>query len=180
MLVLSPVGNLKHGLGNSVLHLPLYIRSQAIEFVGKWPHLGHIISNDCDDADHIMTKMSFIGQANKVLCNFRNVDCVTKTKLANACCTSFYGAEIWDMSHRDIELVCTAWRKALRRIWQIPRTTHSVLLPRLSNNMSLIDTYYKRMLNFVHQCLTSESPLVCSFIHSASNSPRPGRLYHRS
>ena len=111
----------------------------------------HIISNDCDDADDILTKkLSFIGQANKVLYNFRNVDCVTKTKLVNVYCTSFYGAEIWDLSHRDIELVCTAWRKGLRRIWQIPRTTRSVLLPLLSNTKPLIDMFYKRMLNFVH------------------------------
>ena len=31
-----------------------------------------------------------------------------KTKLVNACCTSFYGAEILDFSHRDIESVSTA------------------------------------------------------------------------
>jgi hypothetical protein len=159
-----PVGTLKHRLGNSVPQLPFYIGSQAIEFVAKWPHLGHIISNNCDDADDILTKMSFIGQANKVLHNFRDVDCVTKTKLVNAYCTSFYGAEIYDLSHRDIELVSTAWRKGLRRKWQIPRTTHSVLLPRLSNTMPLIDMFNKRMLNFVHQSLKSESPLVCSII----------------
>ena len=75
-LCCHPVGTPKHGL-NSVPHLPFYIGSQAIEFVDKWPHLGHIISNDCDDAADILTKkMSFIGQANKVLYNFRNVDCV--------------------------------------------------------------------------------------------------------
>jgi hypothetical protein len=33
--------------------------------------------------------------------------------------------------------------------------------------MLLIDTFYKRMLNFVHRCVTSESPLVCSFIRRA-------------
>ena len=40
----------------SVRHLPFYIGSQAIEFVDKWPHLGHIISNDCDDAADILTE----------------------------------------------------------------------------------------------------------------------------
>ena len=50
----------------------------------------HIISNDCDDADDILTKkMSFIGQADKVLYNFRNVDCVTKTKLVNPIALAF-------------------------------------------------------------------------------------------
>lgn len=47
------------------------------------------------------------------------------------------------------------------------------LLPRLSNTLPLIDICYKRMLNFVQRCLTSESP-------SSSDSPRPGRFYHRS
>jgi hypothetical protein len=35
-------------------------------------------------------KLNFIGQANKVLYNFRTVDSVTKTKLFNAYCSSFY------------------------------------------------------------------------------------------
>ena len=139
-LCCHPVGTPKHGL-NSVPHLPFYIGSQAIEFVDKWPHLGHIISNDCDDAADILTKkMSFIGQANKVLYNFRNVDCVIKTKHVNAYCNSFYGAEIWDLSHRDIELVYIppgardfeGYGKFLVQ----NGTTHSVLLPRLSNIIS--------------------------------------------
>jgi hypothetical protein len=28
--------------------------SQVIEFVDKWPHLGHVISNDCDDMDVVL------------------------------------------------------------------------------------------------------------------------------
>ena len=32
-----------------------YIGSQLIEFVDKWPHLGHIISNDCDDMDDMFS-----------------------------------------------------------------------------------------------------------------------------
>ena len=161
------VGTPKYGL-KFVNCQPFYIGSKAIEFVERWPHLGHIISNDCDDADDILSKkLTFIGQANKVLYNFRHVDCITKTKLVNAYCTSFYGPELWDLSHRDIESVCTAWRKGLRRIWQLPRATHSVLLPRLSNTVPIFDMFYKRMLNFVHRCLTSDSSLVSSIMRQA-------------
>jgi hypothetical protein len=84
----------------------------------------------------------------------------TKTRLVKAYCTSFYGAEIWYLSHSGIESVCTAWLKGIRRIWQIPNTTHSALLPGLCNTMPLIDMFYKRMPNFVYKCLTSESLLV--------------------
>jgi hypothetical protein len=119
-----------------------YIGSQVIEYVDRWPHLGHIITNDCDDAEDIRSrKLSFIGQANKILFNFRNVDSVTKTKLIKAYCTSFYGAELWDLSHRAIDSVCVAWRKGLRQIWHIPRDTHSFLLPYLCETLPLIDIF---------------------------------------
>jgi hypothetical protein len=138
-----------------------YIGSQLIEFVDKWPHLGHIISNDCDDMDDMLSKKSsLIGQVNKVLFNFRTVNCSTKIKLVKAYCTSFYGAEIWDLSHVGIESICIAWRKGIRRLWQVPNTTHSALLPGLCNIMPLIDMFYQRMLNFVHKCLLSESLLL--------------------
>jgi hypothetical protein len=75
-------------------------------------------------------------------------------------CTSFYGAEVWDLSHNGIEAICIAWRKGIRRIWRLPNTTHSVLIPELCETLPLVDMFYKRMLNFVYRCLNSQSSLV--------------------
>ena len=101
----------RHGC-HFTTHPSFCIGSQVIDYVDQWPHLGHIITNDCDDAEDIRSrKLNFISQANKVLFNFRNVDSATKTKLFKTYCTSFYGAEIWDLSHCAIESVCFAWRK---------------------------------------------------------------------
>ena len=144
------------------------IGSQVIEYVDKWPHLGHIITTDCDDAEDIRkSKLNFIGQSNKIVFNFRNVDSATKTKLFKAYCTSFYGAEIWDLSHRAIESLCVAWRKGPRQVWGIPRATHTFLLPFLCESLPLTDFFFKRMLNFVQKCLTSESPLVSFVVKNA-------------
>jgi hypothetical protein len=138
-----------------------FIGSNCIEFVDKWPHLGHIITNDCDDSEDITAKKtSLIGQINKILCIFSNVNSCTKTKLVKSYCTSFYGAEIWDLSNKEIESINTAWRKGIRRIWQVPYTTHSALIPGLCDTIPLVDLFYKRMLNFVYRCLQSESPIV--------------------
>ena len=102
----------------------VFIGSQHIEFVEKWPHLGHIITNDCDDSEDLnVKKRRLIGQINNIICTFRNVNCLTKTKLVKSYCTSFYGAEIWDLSHRDIESLCITWRKGIRRVYQLPNTT---------------------------------------------------------
>jgi hypothetical protein len=101
--------------------------SQHIEFVEKWPHSGHIITIDCDDSEDLNAKKrSLIGQMNKIICIFRNVNCFTKTKLVKSYCTSFYGAKIWDLSHSDVESLCITWRKEIRRVFHLPYTTHSV------------------------------------------------------
>jgi hypothetical protein len=91
-----------------IMHLIVFPAHRTVSDLGLSSlfmngHTQYIIPKDCDDADDVLTKkISFIGEANKVLYNFRKVDCVTKTKLVNAYCTSFYSAEIWDLSHRVI------------------------------------------------------------------------------
>jgi hypothetical protein len=129
--------------------------------VNEWPHLGHIISANCDDADDIMSlKSSLNGQINNIICNFRKVDCSTKIRLVKAYCTRFYGCELWDLSNNCIESICTAWRRGIRQVWRVPNTTHSSLLPELCETLPLRDLFFKRMLNLVYQCLISQSPIV--------------------
>jgi hypothetical protein len=138
-----------------------YIGGNAIQFVNEWPHLGHIISANSDDAHDIMSRrFSLIGQINNILCNFRKVDCSTKIRLVKAYCTSFYGCEIWDLSNNCIESICTAWRRGIRQVWCLPNTTHSSLLPGLCGTLPLHDLFYKRMLKLVYQCLNSPSSIV--------------------
>ena len=110
-----------------------------IEYVNEWPHLGHIITSSCDDARDIMSRrFSLIGQINNILCNFRAFDCRTEVRLVKAYCTSFYGSELWDLSHICMESICTAWRRGIRQIWRVPNTTHSSLLPGLCETLPLL------------------------------------------
>jgi len=59
-----------------------------------------------------------------VLCNKLNT--IVKLKLFKSYCTSIYGAELWTLDSANIETFCVAWRKALRRILQLP---HNSQLP---------------------------------------------------
>jgi len=72
-LCCHPNGTTKHAT-QAACSPCFLIGSQQIEFVDKWPHLGHIITNDCIDTDDILAKRSsLIGQINKVLYNFPKV-----------------------------------------------------------------------------------------------------------
>jgi len=71
-----------HSIGLCVSKLALrtfcypsfFVGLQSEDFVETWPHLGHIISHNCDDSDDLCAKRaSLIGKVNKILCTYRNV-----------------------------------------------------------------------------------------------------------
>jgi len=59
-----------------------------------------------------------------------------------------------------IQSIYTAWRQGIRRIWHLPNTTHSALIPDLNYTLPLLDMFNMHIVNFVYKCLQSESSLV--------------------
>ena len=85
-----------------------YINGDSIEYVEEWLHLGHVISSNLDDKSDIFRGRSALTkQINNVLCFFKNLNHVTKTRLLISYCYSLYGCVLWDVTHSDIELLCS-------------------------------------------------------------------------
>ena len=155
-----------------------YISGNCIDVVDSWPHLGHIICKNSDDnLDILNRRSSFIAQANDVICTFGKLDCVTKMRLFNSYCGSFYGCELWDLSCDGLQAMCTTWRNALRRIFNLPRNCHTDIINVLCNNTPLFDSFCKRSIKFLRSCITS-SNFVVNFIarHGVSYSRMFSRL----
>jgi hypothetical protein len=139
------------------------IGGSVVERVHSWPHLGHIISDDRNDETDIIARgNSLCGQINNVISYFRNRTSLVKLSLMRAYCSSFYGCELWELDHTKLELICTTWRKGLRRIWDLPYDTHNNLLPVLCNSLPIMDELCCRSVNFINNCLVSESHIVRS------------------
>ena len=64
------------------------------------------------------------------------------------------------------------WRKGLKRVWGLPRDTHSFLLAPLCATISIMDELCKRSCNFINACLSSDCFLI-SFV------ARQGIFYSR-
>ena len=80
------------------------IGSSVIEYVDRWPHLGHIIASSNDDnLDILNRRNSLFGQINDILCYFGCLGPVAKLKLQKAYCSSYYGCELWDLSYKAID-----------------------------------------------------------------------------
>ena len=59
--------------------------------------------------------------------------------------------------------VCTSWKRGLRRICGLSYDSHSNLLPILSDSLPLFDLICHRSVNFLQNCVSSDS-LVVNFI----------------
>ena len=114
------------------------------------PHLGHIISDECNDASDILNrKHSLYGQINNVICYFSNRNPVVKQSLMNAYCSSLYSCELWELNHPGVQNVFTAWKRGLTGIWSLPYDSHSNPLPILSYSLPIFDLICHRSVNFL-------------------------------
>ena len=71
------------------------INGNVIESVLSWPHLGHIITSNMDDASDIdRCRTKLICQINNVLCSLHQVYSIVKVNVLKSYCLSLYGCEL--------------------------------------------------------------------------------------
>jgi len=94
-----------------------HVDGKPVEFVKSYPHLGHIINARMDDTGDISRRWGvFIVQVNNVLCYLNTLNSHTKYRLFQSYCTSFYGCELWCLLDDEVQGLCIAWRKSIRKI----------------------------------------------------------------
>ena len=156
-LIVPPVGCHCH------VDCNFFLNDKPITNVSSFTHLGHVISGNMlliDRADVSLRCTDFIRQANNVLCYFKMLNSHVKYSLFQSFCNSFYGCEIWTLSDTKLDEISVKWRKALRRVWDIPQTTHCNLLPLISECLNIFDEICRRSYNFVVNCYNSKYSLI--------------------
>ena len=127
------------------------INGSQIEWQRSVKDLGNTINSRLsdDDDDDCKVKCSvFIGNVNRFIGNYSNLNNCTKRMLYQAYCSSFYGSEIWSANSKGFNGCCTEWRTATRRVFNLPYKTHSYILGPLCGQTSMKETLHKRMLTF--------------------------------
>jgi len=100
-----------------------------------------------------------------VLCFFRKLNSNVEYNLFLSYCTSYYGCELWSLTTSNISDFCTVWRRGVRAIWNFPYTTHSYLLPLISQCLPIFDELCRRLINFARSCVSH----VDGIFHGSSN-----------
>ena len=75
-------------------------------------------------------------------------------------CSDHYGGVLWDLNNPSVEDVCIAWRKGLRRSYDLPRCTHSLFVPAICGILPLKYELSCRQAFFIEKCLKSANRIV--------------------
>ena len=140
----------------SVRHkVQFYIDGQQIPVVDDFLHLSHTVVSQLDDnKEEIWNKRNELcGKINNVLCYFKCCDPVVKVRLLRSYCSDLYGSVLWDMSANNVENICIAWRKSLRRLWELPFQTHSRFIEPICELLPITDELLCRCTAFIVKCL---------------------------
>ncbi len=71
-----------------------------------------------------------------------------KCKLFKQYCSSFCGSNLWLLTIKRCYDICVAWRRALRKLCNVPYITHNKILAILSNNLPLEMSLDKRFIKY--------------------------------
>ena len=75
--------------------------------------------------------------------------------LFNSYCMPLYGCQLLDLSSSDIDQLLVSWRKVIRFLLDLPRTTHCFLLHHICNDIPISHQLYARITKFFRALHTS-------------------------
>ena len=140
--------------------LTFMLNGKIIPRVKSEKHLGNWFGPGLSD-DHFKAAISDMNwRTNDMLATFGNCNYSIKYKLFKSFCTAVYGSQLWDFSDSKVECVFTAWRKCVRRVINVPYTTHCVLLPLLCDDIGFEAQIHKRFLSFFEKAVNSSNHCV--------------------
>ena len=98
-------------------------------------------------------------KANSVLCKFSALDPFVKCYLIKTYCLSLYGCALWSLSSPSIRIAEIALNKNLRKVWNLPRLSHSSVVHCTSQIPSVFNS---RFCSLHLSALSSSSSLLRS------------------
>ena len=119
---------------NVSLPANLVLDGNELPWVSTAKYLGCTISNKNDGLCSDMLIKNAIYQHNnyEVSSEFHIVHPAVKCTLNRLFNSTYYGSCLWDYSSREFGTVSTTWSGTLRRMWNLPPTTHRRLIEPLS------------------------------------------------
>ena len=99
---------------------------------------------------------------------FSCCDKATKTHLFQAYCLSLTGSALWNLASPLISSLEVAFNNIIRKIWSLPRRSHTALVHLTASLSSVYNMIYLRSASLFHRALTSKSSILRDVFLEAS------------
>ena len=128
---------------------PIEFNGSIIDLVKHEKHLGNIIGQNnlkpmVQDCIH-----TFNGRVNMVKSHFHHIDPDALYQIFKTYCMPLYGSQLWDYDSKTVDLFYVSWRKAIRKLLNLPNRTHCNLLPHICDDVPPDIQLYRRVISFV-------------------------------
>ena len=94
-----------------------------IQCVNECVLLGIYTSNDLSDKNVFHTVHKFKRKCNELRYDFKLLPSNVKSQLFSCFCLDAYGSQLWNLGSKMVVPYYVSWRKMVRLLWNLPRTT---------------------------------------------------------
>ena len=170
---------IKLGKNNQLPYPPVVLNGDLLTWSATVTHLGNIVTEKLTNAADINFKANdLVKRINSLLVNFRHLSREAVTKLFDTQCV-FHGSQQWDLTdNKAIESIHVKWRKGVRRLWNLPWTARSSILPPLINKCSFTDQLFKRFVKLYWSILKGDNTTVKLIVTVANGGIIDRNLLH--
>ena len=145
----------------------VYINNEKLDVVNEFKYLGHIMYDDRLNPMMDYVQKDFITKANTCLTDFGAISSPIKHSLIEKYCYSFYGVNLCNFDSPRFNILCTEWRKVMRRVWGIPPRTHCNLITHIAECTPPEVFLYQRYAGFYFSGILSSNCIVSSLFHNS-------------
>ena len=133
-------------------------------------HLGNYLQCDLGEETEIRKKRGeMFGRTNALLGVFSTTKRHLISRLFHAQCCHHYGAQAWNLRDPNVGRYSTAYNSCVRRLFKLPRRTHTRFLPLITKRRPVIDVVYAASLKNIVNMSTSDNMAVLNIYEHAMN-----------
>lgn len=150
----------------------IHLNGELLQLSDKVIHLGHTLSYNLSDTEDVLRAFRDLNRkANHILFTFKAINPFVKSFLIRSFCLSLYGCCLWNLSSPDIHVIEVCLNHILRRIWNLPRNSHTAIGHCLSHIPTIRNSLIMRFRSLLNAALSSSSFLLRTVFSSSITLP---------
>ncbi len=127
--------------------------------------LGHYLFEDIYKFNASKCVSDFNRQSNMFFANSKHANSYIRNVLFHKYCRAFYGSQVLPMFGDRMQVLYTAWKIAVHRVWGVPWTTHCVLFLHLAGYMDIELWFSRRCIRCLNMGMKSDNAVIRTIIN---------------